>query len=243
MREAFFMPHLGLGDHIICNGMIRNLRKSYDIVHMPVKTHNLLNVRDMLRDDPGIELIEVTGDAQALKYLGMFKARVDAIVGVGQYGAAFLKESKSFDESFYKQVGIPHDLRWEEFKYVRDEVKENKVLELASLPEKYIFVHDDINRDYVIDSAHFPTNIDVYRPAHNFGELCETTLFHYGKIIERATEVHCIDSSFACYVEHLDCSQVERLVLHRYVKQKKEFNTDDKNHPFFPQYRQNWDII
>ena len=60
MREAFFMPHLGLGDHIICNGILRKLRESYDIVHMPVKNHNLLNVQDMFKDDTGIELISVS---------------------------------------------------------------------------------------------------------------------------------------------------------------------------------------
>jgi hypothetical protein len=237
------MPHLGLGDHIICNAIVRNLRKSYDVVHMPVKAHNFHTVKDMLRDDPGIELIKVTGDEQALKYLGLFRARVDNIVGVGQYGTDFLNDSKSFDESFYKQIDISYDARWDEFKYVREDTVEAKLFEDAQLPEKYVFVHDDASRNYLIDESNFPADMTVYRPVHTFGELCETTLFHYGKIIEEATEIHCIDSSFACYVEHLDCSRVERLVLHRHIKQKNEFNTDDKFHPFFPQYRQKWEII
>ena len=72
MPEAFFMPHLGLGDHIICNGILRKLREDYDIVHMPVKRHNYQTVKDMVRDDAGIELIPVGDDNEAIRYLNIF---------------------------------------------------------------------------------------------------------------------------------------------------------------------------
>jgi hypothetical protein len=243
MREAFFMPHLGLGDHIICNGILRKLRETYDVVHMPVKAHNLHSVQDMVRDDTGIELISVAGDPEAVRYLNMFKTHVEKVVGVGHFGSDFLMESKSFDESFYKQAALTHDDRWNAFYYCRDEQKESALLQAADLPEKYIFVHDDKNRNYEIDKTHFNEEYAVFRPQHKFGENTESTLFHYGKIIENATEIHCIDSSFACYTEHLDCSKVDKMVLHRYIKQERELNTDNKNHPFFPQYRQKWEII
>ena len=243
MREAFFIPHLGLGDHIICNGILRKLRESYDIVHMPVKHHNLLNVQDMFKDDSGIELISVTGDAEAVKYRDMFKSHVDEIIGVGNYGQNFLQDSSSFDESFYKQVKMEHIARWERFLYERDSVKEAALYDEADLPDNYIFVHDDKERDYEIENSFFEESLFVFRPSHKFGTDCETTLFHYGKIIENASEIHCIDSSFACYIEHLDCSAVKKMVLHRYIKQEREFNTQDKNHPFFPQYHQKWEII
>lgn len=243
MSEAFFMPHLGLGDHIICNGILRKLRETYDIVHMPVKHHNYPTVNDMVRDDAGIELISVTDDAEAIRYLNMFKTHVDKVVGVGNYGPDFLQNSDSFDESFYKQVSLPHDDRWNSFRYTRDEQKEEKLYKESNLPNKYIFVHDDKNRNYEIDGSHLKDDMFVFRPNHQFGAKSDTTVFHYGKIIENATEIHCIDSSFACYIEHLDCSNVEKMVLHRHIKQKNEFNTDDKFHPFFPQYRQKWEII
>jgi hypothetical protein len=243
MPEAFFMPHLGLGDHIICNGILRKLREDFDIVHMPVKHHNYSTVKDMVRDDDGIELISVNNDDEAIRYLNIFKNHVDKVIGVGNYGSNFLQSSKSFDESFYKQVSLPYDSRWSAFQYSRDLEKEEQVFVDSELPEKYVFVHDDVNRNYVINDSHFDENIYVFRPTHKFGEKSETTVFHYGKIIENATEIHCIDSSFACYIEHLDCSRVDKMVIHRYIKQQNELNTDDKNHPFFPQYRQKWEII
>ena len=243
MREAFFMPHLGLGDHIICNAILRKLRESYDIVHMPVKRHNFLNVQDLFKDDDGIELISVAGDEEALKYLNMFKGHVNEVVGVGNYGQEFLRDSNSFDESFYKQVRMEYNERWSLFSYARDINKEAVLYDSAELPDNYIFVHDDKNRNYEIEDSYFNDNSYVFRPTHKFGTNCETTLFHYGKIIENADEIHCIDSSFACYIEHLDCSAVDKMVLHRYIKQEREFNTQDKNHPFFPQYRQKWEII
>lgn len=243
MRKVFFIPHLGLGDHIICNGIVRKLREEYDIVHMPVKYHNYESVRDMCRDDAGIELIKVNNDDEAIKYLNIFRPHVEKIVGVGNYGSNFLHEAKSFDESFYKQLNFSYDIRWTSFKYNRDHAKENDVYKRAQLPTDYVFVHDDVNRNYKINEEHLPADVHVFRPSHTFGKEAEVTIFQYGKIIENAKEIHCIDSSFACYIEHLNCTQVDRMVLHRYIKQKNEFNTDDKFHPFFPQYRQKWEII
>ena len=177
MREAFFIPHLGLGDHIICNGIVRMLRKEYDIVHMPVKHHNYDCVSDMFRDDDGIELISVRDDHEAIKYLDIFRPHVEKIIGVGNYGPNFLHDAKSFDESFYKQLNLSYDLKWSYFKYQRDNEKENALLDSMHLPESYIFVHDDKHRNYEIDNSHFPKDVYVFRPTHMFGEKTNTTIF------------------------------------------------------------------
>ena len=35
--EIIILTHLGLGDHIVCNGMINYLSQSFDVIHLPVK--------------------------------------------------------------------------------------------------------------------------------------------------------------------------------------------------------------
>ena len=243
MADAYFLPHLGLGDHIICNGLLRKLRKKFDTIYMPVKQHNTHSVRDLFRDDPGIEIIPVKGDADAKNKQSLFAPHVDEIIGVGNFGQGFLQNCQSFDESFYLQCGIAFKERWASFFYKRDLEKEEELYHELASDDPYIFVHDDLQRDYIIEAKHFPADIPVIRPLHRFGEDSLSTLFHYGKIIEGATEIHCIDSSFACYIEHLNTKKVKKMVLHRYIKQQKELQTTNKNHPFFPQYKKKWEII
>lgn len=50
--ECFIHHHLGLGDHIICNGIVRYVVKNYDFnnVALVVKNSNLNNVRRMFSD-------------------------------------------------------------------------------------------------------------------------------------------------------------------------------------------------
>tara|TARA_R110000824_G_scaffold132903_5_gene295506 strand:+ start:447 stop:1178 length:732 start_codon:yes stop_codon:yes gene_type:complete len=243
MPEAYFLPHLGLGDHIICNGLLRELRKKFDIVYMPVKQHNTHSVRDLFRDDPGIEIIPVRGDNDAKSKQSLFARHVDEVIGVGNFGTGFLENCKSFDESFYIQCGVSFKERWSSFFYKRDLEKEEELYHELATDEPYIFVHDDLQRDYIIDEKHFLDGAQIIRPIHRFGEESLNSLFHYGKLVEGAQEIHCIDSSFACYIEHLNTKKVKKMVLHRYIKQQKELQTHDKNHPFFPQYKKKWEII
>ena len=243
MPEAYFMPHLGLGDHIICNGLVRKLRETFDIVYMPAKHHNAHSVRDLFHDDEGIEIIPVKGDQDAKDKRDLFASYVDEIINIGHFGADFLENCKSFDESFYTQCGFPFKDRWSAFFYERDKDKEEELYHELATDEPYVFVHDDLKRRYIIDNKHFGTGLPVIRPAHLFGDKSLNSLVHYGKVIEEAHEIHCIDSSFACYIEHLNTKKVKKMVLHRYIKQEKELQTHDKNHPFFPQYKKKWEII
>ena len=243
MPEAYFMPHLGLGDHIICNGLVRKLRERFDIVYMPVKQHNMHSVRDLFRDDVGIEIIPVQGDVDAKNKMSLFARYVDETIGVGNFGEGFLENCSSFDESFYIQCDLPFKHRWSSFFYKRDLEKEEELYHEIATDEPYIFVHDDLKRNYIIDNKYFEPGLTVIRPVHLFGDESLNSLFHYGEIIEKAHEIHCIDSSFACYIEHLNTQKVKKMVLHRHIKQEKELQTTDKNHPFFPQYKKKWEII
>lgn len=58
MEEIYIYHHLGLGDHIICNSIVRNFCDSYDTVYLFVKPHNYKNVEFMYRDLTNITLIK-----------------------------------------------------------------------------------------------------------------------------------------------------------------------------------------
>ena len=67
MREIFLCHHLGLGDHIITNGLTRELLNTCDIINYPVKYHNVVNVMRMFEDvDHKINFLPVSGDSDML---------------------------------------------------------------------------------------------------------------------------------------------------------------------------------
>ena len=64
--ECFIHHHLGLGDHIICNGIVRYVVKNYNFnnVAVVVKSSNLNNVRRMFSDLSQISFFIVEEDRE-----------------------------------------------------------------------------------------------------------------------------------------------------------------------------------
>ena len=50
MKRVYFLHHLGLGDHLICNAIYRHYSKQSDVVVLPVKERNQQTIEDMLMD-------------------------------------------------------------------------------------------------------------------------------------------------------------------------------------------------
>ena len=74
------------------------------------------------------------------------------------------------------------------------------------------------------------------RPDHNLSE----TIFEYCSIIEQATELHLIDSSFALLADRLDLSGVETKAIHRYVRMERHHGAQ-REMPTY--YQQEWKYI
>ena len=87
--------HLGLGDHLMCYGLVKELKPDY----LVCKKVNAESVRYMYRDT-NIELIEVDNDCDA----------PDGTIKIG-----FSKETETeeiFGTEFYRQAGLPYETRW-----------------------------------------------------------------------------------------------------------------------------------
>ena len=56
MKKAYILHHLGLGDHITCNGLYRFLSEKYDQLILPVKRHNYLSITRMLSDLSNVQI-------------------------------------------------------------------------------------------------------------------------------------------------------------------------------------------
>ena len=213
--------HLGLGDHIICNGLIRELCKYYAKVHCFVKEVNMSSVSFMYRDEPKINLIAVTDDREVY-------TKVQSDTNLIKIGFDNLEISQNnFDLSFYQQLGYDFSLRWNNFYVQRDYQVEAELfqkLNPSNLP--YIFVHDDPSRGLQIDRNNIRRDIKIIKVSDvsTLGkikvEFQKYNLFHWILVLERSLEIHCMDSAFKCLVESLPSLGNTKLFFHRYVKGK-----------------------
>jgi hypothetical protein len=220
-RDVQIYHHLGLGDHIICNGLLRELSKNYERVYCFVKNHNLNSVSFMYRDEPKIELVGVEDDWEVPHKL---RDDIDLI----KIGFEHLQTlDHKFDVSFYNQIGLSFNLRWDSFYVERDHQAESQLLrELNPNSEPYEFVHDDPSRGLYVDLSLVGKDLKIIRPADSFvngrlkPEFERFNLFHWIQVLETAQEIHCMDSSFKCLVESLRYMEQTKLFFHRYIRGK-----------------------
>jgi hypothetical protein len=208
--------HGGLGDHIICNAIVRAKAEIYDLVCLPVKYTNCPSVIYMFRDLDNVTIRPVYGDEDMLVFRDqVWKGEVlnlGAFSGLGFTGA-------DWDCEFFRHAGVEFTDRWQEWHCQRDEVAENRLIEseMVLATDYGIFIHHDtargmeIKRDHVsVDTPH--RNVILPRQQQT------NILFHWRKVIEACDEIHVIPSSFAAFIDSIPLPKSPKLFLHHYTR-------------------------
>ncbi len=226
-KTLYVHHHLGLGDHLHCNGLVRYMLKNFecDGVSLFAKHYDLVNY--MYRDDDDIEVIEVDGNNERNSVDELYRAlstQEDSFLRLG-HGYYRGDVDKNCWEVFYEQVNVPHDARHKYFYFERDLKEEERVFNKMN-PENvpFIFMHDDPARGHKIDRSKFlNSNLKVIEndPSEN--------IFHFMKIIEEAEEVHTMESCFKTLIEFY--SKTDNMIYH-----------DIRNHPL-GQSIKSWKVV
>jgi hypothetical protein len=193
----YIYHHLGLGDHIICNGLVRSLIKDEEMYVLFVKPHNRSTVEFMYRDLKNLSFIE--GDDEFVNnFLKNNQIKREDIIVAGFYNHPNAKE---FDETFYLQNNLPFILRWEKFYVNRDLEKEKSIFEKYNVTEdEYIFIHDDKDRGFIIDEKKIlHKDLPIVRPIPGL----TNNVFDYCYLMKNSIESHFIDSSFRLVFDSL----------------------------------------
>ena len=233
MRELCIHHHLGLGDHLDCNGMVRYILKKdpFDFSKVYVfSTSNLFNMIEyMYLDEDHIEVIKIdknlNEDEQVRSFLKDKKDTGYLRVGFEHYPTGRdIVDNKNCWEYFYDQVKIPYSVRTDYFYVKRDEEEESKLLEELNPEHKpYIFVHDDPERGMVLDRLD-PKDFHVIRNDNT------KNIFHFIKVLENAKEIHCMESSFKSLIDI-------------YAKTADLYYHDLRGHPLGEQTNREWEIV
>jgi hypothetical protein len=235
-RGIYIMPHQGLGDHIICAGIYREFAKLYSLVIIPVSTKNYVSLKDMLKDVPNIKVLSYG------RYFPTFEPHRDLlykfgykILNLGGFNGEDIPELTRFDEWFYQQADVDFTKRWDSFFYARNHKKEDALFRKLKCNEsRYIFVHDDADREFNIDVNRIPKDIRVIKPDIKLAS--KFSVFNYLKVIENAEEIHCIESSFCALVESVALKNIK--YAHRYSRPEAK---NDYRHEFT--YKSDWKIL
>jgi hypothetical protein len=217
----YIYHHLGFGDHIVCNGMVRYFYKKYNELSLFCYIHNLENVLYMYRDLDNLNVIGIDSDQSAVQYI--LDNKLDTI----QVGFSKLKNLMpeiACDKAFYKSIGLDFSIRFDEFYFERNYEQENQVLKnLNPSNEKYIFVHDDPSRGFDLDLNKVNSQYKIIKNDEQF------KIFDYLTLLENAEEIHFMQSSF----KELICSykmEKPKLYQHNYIrKYTPELNTSGLN--------------
>ena len=186
--------HMGMGDHIVHNGMVRKIAQDYPEyqICLGTKSHYWENVKYMYRDNPQISVINV-GDDEGLHRMCHFE-KFDKIISSHFADGNPYHYEIFYDDAFYKLVNMDPEIKKKYFYLDRDSNLENKIYdELVTsqgITGEYLFVHEKRDYNVLIDRNRLEPNTPVVVADPKYG------IFELLKVIENAKSVHVISSCF-----------------------------------------------
>lgn len=217
--------HLGLGDQIMLNGMVRHFAETDTVVIFAKRCHEE-SVRFMYRDIQDKVEIILVDDTNPSTVWSQVKGTVIplATYGMDDQSWAFMTQGQgsvmsNWAHGVYIQAGVNPKYMYSKFKVIRDPSKEFTIDE-----KKYIFVHDDPERDRVI---HVDTDKFIYKPdskvvdrRQEFFKCERPNIFEYISVIENADEVHCMNSSYNWMIELMKIGTPKKNFFHLDIAHK-----------------------
>ena len=215
--KYYIYQHLGLGDMILCNGLIRHLISTIPKgkFYLFCKKSHLKAIKFMYRDLNRLSLVGVSNISKnevldVRNHLSNIKFNYELI----KIGHEFYHPTNALntnkdspwpcDVVFYKQFQIPFHYRFIKSYWKRDIKKERKVYrQMVGVKKNYIFVHDDPSRNIYISDKILNKKYHVVRNNYKY------SIFDYGMILENAKELHLIESSFRQVVETLNTKNIK----------------------------------
>jgi hypothetical protein len=228
MNKLFIFHYLGLGDHIICNGMVRHFCEKEKISLFCTES-TYKNISFMYRDEKNVELMPVRAVGKSYWHPKCGRIFANKIIN------NFIKNNKnlnfkiipkdpeyhkilnskkynlSFDEIYYNQQKIDFKIRFDKFYIKRDLVEEERIYKLLNPnDDPYIYVHDDEEANFIIDKSKHRNDLKIIK------NIPSEIIFNMRKILENATEIHTMQTGMFdfCNSIKLNCP----IFLHTYVR-------------------------
>jgi len=206
-NELYIHHHLGLGDMIHMNGMVRRILREKNLSRIYVFSKNCHKKMTewMYRDEPKIFVIGIDETSPEIASVNrIVEEQKGKLLRVGH---VFVPPTIPCDIFFYNMVDIPYSSRFDDCYWQRDFKEEERVYKkLAPNNKDYVFVHDDPDRGFIISNQDVSSNLEIIRNDKS------ESIFHLSTLLENAKEIHLMESSIRCMIEYLKPKLVENQV-------------------------------
>jgi len=207
--------HLGLGDHIICNGMVRHFCKKNNNIVLFCYTHYRKNIEYMYRDIDNLEIFDFATEPEIVNFIQRNNLH-NSLIRTGFERLDFYLDRMTFDQAFYEMIDLDFQIRFDEYYFQRDEEREDLVCKtLNPNDEKYIFYMDAPERGYEIDMRKVGQDYKIIRNDSQF------LMFDYIKLLENAEEIHTMQTGFLDLINSYKMNK-PKIHLHKYVRNYPE---------------------
>jgi hypothetical protein len=219
MDKIYIKHHLGLGDTIVHNGLIRKI--AYDNpnsqIFISAKHENYDNINFMFRDNDKITVNKVSNNN--------FELDIRYDINTNNYNkiiSSYLIDDPNisygvhFDDAFYIKANINTNIKKELFYIERDFQKEKNIFDELITSKNitdYVFLHEKSEFNIRIDRNKIKNNLPIIYAEKKYG------IFELLTVMERAKECHLISSSF---LSLMTCKKYnENIYAHMYCDRKE----------------------
>lgn len=250
IKHAFVLSHLGLGDCICMNGLVRYLATKYDKVTVACEDYYESNIKLMYKDDKSIELYPVKKDYGISVNFGFDKNKFESItkdadIFMAGYHISNHSPFTDLPFNFYDDMKVDRDVFWHYNHVPNIPTEKDLYLKLIKKYDKpYIFMHSTTSKGvcFTLNEAekNFKFNhneilvIDpcknFYKKGHKYFEIAEElvkhSLYFYKNVIENASKIIMSDSSFFCFSI---CLKTQAQIINLKARDKSNYNLENLN--------------
>lgn len=207
--------HHGMGDEIICNGLVREYCKKYETVGIFCLKRNYPSVSFMYRDLANLRIHVVNSHTERyrFRFLNSFRFgqnHYDEIRAIDAYDD---ESGIRFERQVYKKFDVPLEKKWDSFFVERDPEREAALLKKTGVSGPFQFVHDD-NR-FPLDRSRISLTLPIIEPIRDL----TNNVFDCCGVIGQASEIHVVDSSFIVLIDSLPyVNNGQKLYKHQYAR-------------------------
>jgi len=197
------LHHLGLGDQIMLNGMVRHFAET-NHVNLFIKNTHEESVKFMYRDIcDKVTLIPLDStNPNEIRSKIPINSKVIPLATYGMNDVMWSSYTNSVNwaHGIYLQAKVNPLYMYSKFKVMGD-----SSIQITPPTKDYIFVHDDPERNRYINVE---TDKFIYKPhaklineKDEFFQCDNPNIFSYIWLIKNAKEVHCMNSSYNWVIE------------------------------------------
>ena len=222
-KDLIVYHHLGLGDHIVMNGLINYISKSFERIYLPAKSKYFKQIEYMYEHNNKVEVFKVD-DLNEYRDITSFSDTNN--LEILKVGFEKIKTLEKFFEGFYNQLDLSFKVSYDYFKITDNHEKNvlltNHLKNYYNSDEKYVLLHLESSQGSfspkILEINTKYSQILIEKNSDIFGNI-----FLYQDLIRNAEEIHCLHSSIFHLVDRVPTNA--KLFFHN-LKQEKNIQQE-----------------